>query len=251
MRVKALVFTASLLLVVWCGLGVRRAAADLRPEPEASDNGAKATEHREDQEDPSKDFNYINFRYPGHDAHGHLKSDADYDSSEPMSPPFILALVNFAVFLAILARYGGPAASKLAAERHDQIKGALDEAKQLRDKAAGKLADYEKRIANLDGEIAKLVEGIKADAAADKARILAAADAQAAAMKRDAELRIAAELEYARAALTREVTIAATRAAEQLLSSRLQPADQEKLVATFIADVEKNAAPPSRPEAKS
>ena len=46
-----------------------------------------------------------------------------------------------------------------------------------------------------------LLKGMRADAEADKARILANAEKQAAATKRDAELRIAAEIERARQAV--------------------------------------------------
>ncbi|MCV4796820.1 ATP synthase F0 subunit B, partial [Escherichia coli] len=55
---------------------------------------------------------------------------------EPMSPPFVLMLVNFGLLLIILAKYGGPAANKIAADRHDAIKTALDEAARLKKQAA-------------------------------------------------------------------------------------------------------------------
>ena len=84
-------------------------------------------------------------------------------------------------------------------ERHDTIKTALDEAAKLREQAADKLAEYEARIKDVDVEIKKLVEGIRADAEADKARILDNAAKQAAQLKKEAEQRIAAEIELARA----------------------------------------------------
>lgn len=185
-------------------------------------------------EDPSSHYNYFNASYSGKDWNGKKAEEKGYDQGEPMSAPFMFALANFAIFLFLIAKFGGPAAKKIATERHDQIKDALDEAAKLRTQAQDKLLEYDKRIANVDSEIAKLVEGIKADAEGDKKRILAAAEAQAAQMKKDAELRIAAEIEYARARLTNEVSAAATKAAEKLLKDNLQPGDQSKLVSTFI-----------------
>jgi F-type H+-transporting ATPase subunit b len=135
-------------------------------------------------------------------------------------------------------KFGRPAARKLAAERHDQIKTALDEAAKLRKEAADKLDEYEKRLKAADDEIKKLVDGMKADAEADKKRILAAAETQAAQLKREAEQRIAAEILYARAQLTRDVTAAATAAAERILRDKLQPADQQALVSKFVASLE-------------
>jgi F0F1-type ATP synthase membrane subunit b/b' len=86
-----------------------------------------------------------------------------------------------------------------------------------------------------------MVEGMRADAAADRKRILAAAEAQSAQMQKDAEQRIAAELELARAKLTREVAVAAIAATEKLLREKVTPADQQRLVAGFITDISKEA----------
>jgi F-type H+-transporting ATPase subunit b len=156
---------------------------------------------------------------------------------EGMSPPFLFMLLNFGLLLIIIAKYGGAAASKIASERHDQIKTALDEAAKLREQAASKLAEYETRIKDVDAEVKKLVDGIRADAEADKARILEAASRQAAQMKRDAEQRIAAEIELARATLQREVATAASGATEKLLREKVTQDDQTKLVTTFLSNV--------------
>lgn len=198
--------------------------------------------------DPSKYFNFFNFSYRGKDVVGGTYGDGKNfnpetgafvaGAEEPMSAPFVLMVVNFIILLALLAKFGGPSIRKLAAERHDQIKDALEEAATLRQQAADKLAEYQLRLADADSEIAKMVEGMRKDAEADKARILENAERQAAQMKRDAESRIAAEIELARATLTREVTAAATTATEKLLRDKLQAADQQKLVASFIADVQ-------------
>jgi F-type H+-transporting ATPase subunit b len=79
---------------------------------------------------------------------------------------------------------------------------------------------------------------MRVDAENEKQRILAAAEAQAQLMKRDAELRIAAEIELARAQLTREVTAAAAAATEKLLREKMTAGDQQALVGSFIADVQ-------------
>jgi F-type H+-transporting ATPase subunit b len=204
-------------------------------------------------EDPSRHFNFFGFEpghlfdYMGKDEYGGQFGDGvmvdratgeTVKEEEKASPPFIFVLLNFALLLGLLAWKGGPAANKLAGDRHDQIKLALDEAAKLRQQAADKLAEYQARLSTADAEIQKLADGMRADAEADKVRILAAAEAQAAQMKRDAELRIAAEIELARALLTREVTAAAAAATEKLLREKMQPADQQKLVASFITGVE-------------
>ena len=206
----------------------------------------------EEEPDPSRHFNFFGFQpghlfdYGGKDEYGGEFGDGKMvvphtqqviHEEEPASPPFLFMLLNFALLLGILAWKGRPVAQKVAEERHDLIKTALDEAAKLRKQAADKLAEYEARLADADAQIEKLVEGMRVDAENEKKRILAAAEAQAQLMKRDAELRIAAEIELARAQLTREVTAAAAAATEQLLREKLTAADQKQLVAGFISDL--------------
>jgi F-type H+-transporting ATPase subunit b len=242
------------ILLAWAGV----AAAQPAEEPEknqattrdaAGDDARKegpGKAHEGEHIDPSTHFNFFDFSWRDKDEFGGKFGDGKMQDEhtgvvvpeeEPMSAPFILMVLNFVVFLAILAKWGWPAASKLAADRHDQIKNALEEAATLRKKAADKLAEYETRIKDLDSEIKKLVDGVRADAAADRERILAAAATQAAQMKKDAEQRIAAEIELARTALTREVAAASVAATEKLLREKVTAADQQKLVASFISDI--------------
>ena len=216
--------------------------------------GGNAAEGGEDEAeaDPSRHFNFFGFQpghvfdYMGKDEYGGKFGDgvmADPETGraiheeEPASPPFVFMLLNFALLLGLLAWKLRPVGEKVAQERHDLIKTALDEAARLRQQAADKLAEYEVRLKDADTEIKQLVEGMRADAENEKQRILAAAEAQAALMKRDAELRIAAEIELARALLTREVTAASAAATEKLLREKMTAADQQTLVSAFISDV--------------
>jgi F-type H+-transporting ATPase subunit b len=228
--------------------------------------GAEAAGHMhpedgdaDEAEDPSQHFNFTNFSYRGKDEFGGPFGDGVMEEKdangntvrvikeeEPMSAPFVLMLLNFGVLLIILGKYGAPVARKVASDRHDQIKNALDEAAKLRGEAQKKLTELETRIKGVDGEIKKLVDDIRASAESDKQRILEQAQAQSAQMKRDAELRIAAEIETARAQLTKEVTAAATAATEQLLREKLTADDQNKLVSTFIANVAAGSKPQER-----
>jgi len=234
-----------LLALLLGGIGGGRIAA---AEPAVSTEPGQGS--AKEPVDPTTHFNFTNIHYSGKDEYGGPlgdgaetdKAGVTYEEEEPMSPPFILALVNFAILLVLLAKYGLPVARKTFEDRHDLIKTALDDAAKLRDQANTKLADYEKRIKGLDTEIKTLVDGIRADADADKARILAQAEAQSQQMKRDAETRIAAEILLARATLTREITAAAKAATETLVAQKLTPTDQDKLVASFIADMGTGAA---------
>jgi F0F1-type ATP synthase membrane subunit b/b' len=245
------------------GPEAQRAAAGAAGDgPTASDRGSEhhsggPNAHDAEEHDPSKHFNFLGFQpgnvfdYRGKDEYGGVYGDGKMvdpatghvvNEEEPASPPFIFMLFNFAVLLALLAWKGRPIARQVAAERHDLIKTALDEAAKLRQQAADKLAQYETRLKDADKQIQALVEGMRIDAENDKKRILAAAEVQAAQMKRDAEQRIAAEIEYARAQLTREVTAAAATATEKLLREKMTAGDQQNLVSAFITDVQSAGA---------
>ena len=229
------------------------AGSDDNAAAEGGDTGALRAgqaEHpttAEAPEDPSAHFNYAShwFDYRHLDTTGDKLGNGmvkgpdgqlvHTEDEEPMSPPFVLYVFNFLIFYWLLIKYLWPPAKQVAKDRHDQIKTALEEAAALRKQAADKLADYEKRIKDVDAEIEALVAGIRSDAEADKARILEAAKRQAEQMKKDAELRIAAEIELARARLAEEVSAAASAATEKLLRERTTPDDQRKLVSTFIS----------------
>ena len=224
--------------------------------PEVARATTEASEINPPATDPTEHFNWLGFKtghlfdYIGKDEYGGKFGDdvmtrkdgsvvknekGEKEEEEPASPPFIFMLINFGIFLLILAKTLLPAGQKMSAERHDQIKNALDEAAKLREQAAKKLAEYETRIKDVDSEVKKIVDDIRAGAEEDKKRILENAERQAKQMKHDAELRIAAEIEMARAKLSREVAVAASAATEKLLREKVTGDDQKKLVGNFIS----------------
>jgi F-type H+-transporting ATPase subunit b len=224
-----------------------RAPVAVRPEvpPEqppvaGQASGAPEAAHH-GHHDPTRTYNFFKLHY-GKDQYGGKFGDGvqgpNNEPEEPMSGPFAFMLINFGLLLVLLGKFGAPAARKMAENRSDEIKSALDEAAKLRQAAADKLDEYSARLSAAQAEMTTMLTNMRADAEAEKQRIMAAAEAQAEASKRDAELRIAAEIERARTELAREVAIAATAAAEKLLREKTTPTDHASLVDTFIKDVE-------------
>jgi F0F1-type ATP synthase membrane subunit b/b' len=78
---------------------------------------------------------------------------------------------------------------------------------------------------------------------------VAEAEAKAARMRREAEFLAIQELKEVRQGLLRDTVEAAVKAAEELLTKRVTPADQERLADDYLADLagRKSAsiAPPS------
>lgn len=164
------------------------------------------------------------------------------------------SLLNFAILGIVLKKLFGNALTSFLQTRHTTIRDALEEGRRLRQEAQQKLEEYGKKIAGVDAEVDALVSTIRQSAEEEKARILANAEAQAVAMKKDAEERIAAEIERARRALEREVVDAAIAAAEQILRTRAREDDHRRLADTFIAsltDTRAPATPPTTPSSSS
>jgi F-type H+-transporting ATPase subunit b len=157
-------------------------------------------------------------------------------------PPFGFALINFAVFLGIMSRILGKPLKQMVRDRHDRIKSDLEEAKKLRDGALAMLTEYQKKVENVDLEVDALLEQIRKEAEAEKARIIAAAEEQAQRLAEDARKQIAAEIDRARLELKRGVAEAAVAAAEQLLQKQIGADDQRKMAEKYVANLEKRAS---------
>jgi F0F1-type ATP synthase membrane subunit b/b' len=215
-------------------------------EAEAGHAEAGHAEAAEGPEDETKLFNFSDLGYAHKDVVGGPLDDGKLGGAplagrteEKMPAPFLLLLGNFVLLLILLAWKAGPKVRKSAEGRSDEIKAALDEAAKLRDAAKAKLDEYETKLAAAEKDISAMVEGMRADALADKQRIIANAEAQAVALKKDADERIAAEIQRARVALAREVAAASTMAAEKLIRDKATTADQGRLVDLFITDIGK------------
>ncbi len=160
-----------------------------------------------------------------------------------------MMFANFAIYAGILGYFVIPALRKYFTTKHNTIKQQLDESAKLRDEAKAKLDGYNTRIAGVEKEIAALLEETRKSAEGERERIIADAKAQAVAMEKDAEQRIQAEIQRARAMLEREVVVAATEVAQKLLKVRTTGNDHNQLVDSFITSLDKPAARPQEPSA--
>ena len=233
------------ILIASLALAATTSIARASEEPTSSDDpgavqGAEPPKEPETA-DPTRGFNFTDLHYTGSPLGGPPAVKNAEGEEEGIPAPFLYLVGNFLLLLAILAWKGAPMARQSAEKRHTEIKKALDEAASLRAQAKQKLDEYDAKLSAAEKEITAMVEGMRADAEADKKRIIAAAEAQAAALKKDADERINAEILRARTLLTREVANAAAAAAETMIRDKASAGDQSKLVDTFIADVAKSA----------
>lgn len=169
----------------------------------------------------------------GKDADGGKLDPGD----EPMSPPFVAVLINFAIFIALLVWKAGPPLTSYLNRRHGEVKGALEEAAKLQAEASELLADRQTKLGAVDREVDDLIEGMRTDAASEKKRMVADAETAAGALKRDADDRIAASITRARLAIEAEIVAAAIDAAEALIRDEGTDDDHNALVESFITSL--------------
>jgi len=149
-------------------------------------------------------------------------------------PPLFFALLNFVVLLFLLRRLALPKIRAIGERRHEETRRQLEEARRLYREAQERLVDYERRLLAIDEEIAALVASIRAEAEAEAARTLKAAEENAARLRRESEFTISQEFKQLRIDLERETVARAIAAAEKLLRERLTDADQRRLAEQFM-----------------
>jgi F-type H+-transporting ATPase subunit b len=134
-------------------------------------------------------------------------------------------LINFAIVAGIIAWLAKQHLPELFRQRTFSIQKAMEEARRASDDARRRLAEVESRLARLDAEIAGMQASAETEAAAEEARIKAAAEQDARTIVASAEQEIAAALKSAR----RELTAYAADLAVSLAKKQIHvddPADQ-------------------------
>ena len=149
---------------------------------------------------------------------------------------------NFAALIAILYFAGRKPVSKALLARHEQLKSELAAAADVRAAAQARLEKQEKRLAALEHEIADIMSGVKQEAEAEKARMIAAAEDRARRIREEATFMIDQQVKEAEVQLRRDAARAAVEAAEKLVRANFGAGDQQRLVDTFVADVAGNGA---------
>jgi len=166
-------------------------------------------------------------------AEGHGEHAAAIES--PLR--LVLSLVNFAILAGVLIKFGGGAVKKGLAARHTQLKTDISQAAELKTHAEARYHAQEARLAGLEQEIAALRAKMKAEAEAEKTRLLAAAEERASRVREETRFLLEQQTKEAAQTIRREAAEAAVRLAEEILRRQVGSADQQRLLETFVQDV--------------
>jgi len=176
---------------------------------------------------------------PSHEAAEHEEEGpkpvnwTDFGNKE--QPPYLAALLNFAVLAIIYVGFGRkPIAAALKARR-EEVSKQIEDAQKIKHEAEARSAQYASKLKDLDTELTTTKQTLAAAGAGEKARIVREAEEKAVRMEKDAQFLLEQERKQLQLDLQREAVQAGLLAAEQVLRTKLTMADQERVAEEFLA----------------
>ncbi len=121
--------------------------------------------------------------------------------------------------------------------RIEGIKDELADLENRKAQAEKELAEYERKLATLDGEAEKIISEYERQGEEARKRILSEAEDAAEKLRRQAQRNIAFEYKQAKARLQGEVLEEALGKAEALIRSSMTGEDQDRLVDEYLERV--------------
>ena len=159
-----------------------------------------------------------------------------------MPVPFGALALNAAILYFLIFKFGRkPIGDALKARKLGIMKGMEDAAK-MKAEAEASLAKYQKKLDEIDSEVARIRSEAKEQSEAESARILSEAKERRARMERDARTLVEQELKAARENLTRDTVRAAVKSAEATLTAKVGDADHQRLGDEFLASIKASGA---------
>lgn len=148
-----------------------------------------------------------------------------------------LRVLNFALFIGILAYFFGGKIKGFFKGRTQQIADELSSLEERKNRATAALANVEERIKNLEQERKTILDEYRAQGEAAKAAIIAQAEEAAARLqeqaKRTAQNEISQAVETIRAEMAEKIVLEA----ERMLAERLSAQEHAKLIDQYLTKV--------------
>ena len=146
-------------------------------------------------------------------------------------------VMNFGVLAIALFFLLRKPVSKALNARIEGIKDELADLENRKERAEKELAEYERKLATLDGEAEKIISEYERQGEEARKRILSEAEQAAEKLQQQAQRNIAFEYKNAKARLQEEVLEVALGKAEALIRSSMTGDDQERLVDEYLEKV--------------
>jgi F-type H+-transporting ATPase subunit b len=170
----------------------------------------------------------------------HLAADtASTNPLLPSWPEFIIGTILFLIVFGMLAKVLLPRATKMLAERTDQIEGGLARSEEAQAEAKALLDQYRQQLDDARRDAARLREEAREQGAQIIAEMREQAQAEARRITDAAQAQIEAERQQALTSLRTEVGTLATELASRIVGESLtDEARQSRMVDRFLDDLE-------------
>lgn len=163
------------------------------------------------------------------------KSDECDPRNQPV--PLVANVVNLAVLVFLLVRFGRKPMREALEKRRARIMSEVDRAREIMKSAKTRLMRYEDELDHLDDKLAALRQQYLQEGETEEKRLLVELDETRERMLGDAEFRIAQESKQARDELSREALDSALAAAEELLQSSISTEDHQRLCDEYLEQI--------------
>jgi F-type H+-transporting ATPase subunit b len=150
---------------------------------------------------------------------------------------FLFRVLNFGIVVALLVYFLRKPLKKGLAGRTEDIEKALAEAKQAKEAAEAKFAEYDRKLAQATEEIAEISAAIRREGELEKQRIIENAKQLAVKVEQEAENAAGLEVAKARHALRQEAVQLAVSLAEEMLTKNFTKDDDTRLIDEYMQKV--------------
>jgi F-type H+-transporting ATPase subunit b len=170
----------------------------------------------------------------------HLAADtASTNPLLPSWPEFIIGTILFLIVFGMLAKVLLPRATKMLADRTEQIEGGLARSEEAQAEAKALLDQYRQQLDDARRDAARLREEAREQGAQIIAEMREQAQAEARRVTEAAQSQIEAERQQALTSLRTEVGTLATELASRIVGESLtDEARQSRMVDRFLDDLE-------------
>jgi F-type H+-transporting ATPase subunit b len=153
-------------------------------------------------------------------------------------PPLGWFILDFAFFALLLWWYGKRPIRQAFAQRHVQVKRALEEAASAFANAEGRYEEYKGKLANVEQEANRFVEAGRQDGGLERDQIVQAAKQYSERLRQDSSAVQRQEIDKARLRLRREVATEVLEITEKTLRDQLNDGDRTRLIEEAIDELE-------------
>jgi F-type H+-transporting ATPase subunit b len=147
------------------------------------------------------------------------------------------AVPNFLILITVLWYFVSGPLNEMFRSRRQELKTAIDAAESARQEAEARYTEYQRRLAKLDEELAAIRAEFKAEAEAEKTKMLAEADKQAQRIKTEAGFTAKQELLMAQYRLREEAARLAVEVAEKVIREVIDDSDRDRLLNEYLTKI--------------